>query len=314
MKGQNYAPWELFTIPCCLYSKWKCFRFLPYLGTAYLCKHPTRFSSTGLPGLDDRFLVPLHLMLRFTSYIWCVLLHCCYWYSSLFAFLIVSWAMTSPSVWLKSGLLIVDGLYVKNQTFHLPVIFAPLHFHNPLEFSKSEQLVRTLITSGRIAWFGPNGSGSQLWCSRTHWTCLSVFEFLEPTNHPVTVIEQIFSIPPWMSSSRKGRRSLSPTLTLAAKFTFRAKIRHSGELSKTQFNVFLILHHMSITGSRGNLTGMIGWFSHFLAAVFAPGRHLAWWIRHCFGISVAKSLGLFLAQPMLSCGSHSSDSCLAKGA
>jgi hypothetical protein len=43
-------------------------------------------------------------------------------------------------------------------------------------------------------------------------------------------------------------------------------------------------------------------------------QSLASRIQHCFGISVAKLLGLFLTRPLLSCGSHSSDNCLLKGA
>jgi hypothetical protein len=78
------------------------------------------------PDLNHRFLVPLHLMFRFKFYIWCVMLHCCYWYSSLLAFLTVSWIMTSPSMWLKSMHLIVDGLFVASQ--HFIQLWSSFHF------------------------------------------------------------------------------------------------------------------------------------------------------------------------------------------
>jgi hypothetical protein len=68
---------------------------------------PVRFSLIGPPGLDDWFLVPLHLMLRLTLYLWCALLHSCYWYSYLSAFWTVSWVMACPSVWWNSTDLIV---------------------------------------------------------------------------------------------------------------------------------------------------------------------------------------------------------------
>jgi hypothetical protein len=58
---------------------------------------------------NNRFLVPLHLMFRFTLYIWCAILYCCYWYSYVSAFLTVSWVMTSPSVWLPSTHLIIQN-------------------------------------------------------------------------------------------------------------------------------------------------------------------------------------------------------------
>jgi hypothetical protein len=103
-----------------------------------LCKHLVIFSSIGLPDLNHRFFVPLHLMFRFTLYIWCAILHWCYWYSSLFAFLTVPWIMTSPSVWLKSAPLIADGLSVPNQNFHSIVIVVPLHV------SKSSRVLKKL--------------------------------------------------------------------------------------------------------------------------------------------------------------------------
>jgi hypothetical protein len=73
------------------------FRLLPYPGTEYLWKHPVRFLPIREPDLNHRFLVPLHLMFRFNLCIWYAIVHCCYWCSSLVAFLIVSWVMTSPN-------------------------------------------------------------------------------------------------------------------------------------------------------------------------------------------------------------------------
>jgi hypothetical protein len=84
-------------------------------------------------GLDDRFLIVLHLMFRFILYIWCAILHWCYWYSYLSALFIGSWVMACWSVWWKSAHLIVDGVFVARticiqswSSFHftLQIVFA----------------------------------------------------------------------------------------------------------------------------------------------------------------------------------------------
>jgi hypothetical protein len=54
----------------------KCFRFLLYPGTTYLCKHPIRFSSIDQRGLNNWLLVPLFMIFTVTSYVGHRLLHC----------------------------------------------------------------------------------------------------------------------------------------------------------------------------------------------------------------------------------------------
>jgi hypothetical protein len=67
--------------------KYKCFRFLPYPETTYLCKHPARFSSIDPGGFNVRFLVPLHPVFRFTLCIERPILYCYQWFLLLSAFL-----------------------------------------------------------------------------------------------------------------------------------------------------------------------------------------------------------------------------------
>jgi hypothetical protein len=56
---------------------------------------------------------------------------------SLFAFLTLSWVMTSPSVWWKSTHLAVDGLFVASQNFHSIMIVVPFHV------SKSSRVLKS---------------------------------------------------------------------------------------------------------------------------------------------------------------------------
>jgi hypothetical protein len=108
--------------------KSKCLRFLPYPRTTCLCKHPVR--------LNRRFLIPLTRIFRTTLYIWCTMLHCCHWFSSLSAFSTASSVMAGSNVWLNSANLIVQnlrgekclwlGFFEENCSYHSRKLFTTL--------------------------------------------------------------------------------------------------------------------------------------------------------------------------------------------
>jgi hypothetical protein len=73
--------------------KIKYFIILSYWRSTYVCKDGVRFLSIDSPRFDKRFLIHIAMIFIRTLYMRGRMLHCCQWYSHLFAFLIVSWAM-----------------------------------------------------------------------------------------------------------------------------------------------------------------------------------------------------------------------------